>query len=101
MSVVTFEHLRAEATNPETSPERLAKLAKNERIAPFVAANPNTSVETLLALAQAHPQEFLDNPILPLLHLEDPRQLTQIERLGALAVLRFGNVPRWLSDAWC
>jgi len=90
-----------EATNPETLPERLAELAQNERLAPLIAANPNTPIETLLGLARENPREFLANPILPLLHLEDPRQLMQIEPLAALTVLRLADVPRWLSSAWC
>jgi hypothetical protein len=89
-----------EATDPETPPERLAELARSEQLKPLIAANPNTPVETLLALARENPREFLANPILPLLHLEDPRQLVEIEPLAALTVLRLMDVPRWLISAW-
>lgn len=48
------------------------------------ASDPETQAELLLALADEHPQEVLDNPVLPLLGLWDPvvwRRITSVARI--------------------
>jgi hypothetical protein len=64
----------AVAKNPSARPAILTLLAthSDEGVASAVAQNPNTPIESLLYLAPKHPQAFQDNPLLPLLLLEDP-----------------------------
>ena len=103
-----------EAASPETPPERLAVLAAqdealallvaqnpaapaallarlaahaNEGVVRGVAQNPNTPLPELLRLAPKHPQAFQDNPLLPLLLLEDPNLFGRFDDNALLALL--------------
>src|SRR5579884_3930443 len=90
------DHLHDEAANPETPSERLAELAKQSHLAPIIASNPNTPAKTLFDLADDHPHEFLANPILPLLHLENPSLFAHMYADSALRLLMCEEIPAWL-----
>lgn len=62
------------AANPATPPATLARLAYHWDMAVrrAVAHNPNAELRLLQQLAREFPDEFLTNPQLPLLHLEQP-----------------------------
>lgn len=64
--------LRAEAADPSTPPECLAELVKEARYLPLVVGNPNTPWSTLRLYAIIAPRAFLENPVVPLLLMEDP-----------------------------
>jgi hypothetical protein len=100
VSDAAFERLRAEAENPETSPDRLAELANVAPLRQIVAANPNVSMSLFFSLGHEFPREFLANPLLPLIYLVDPKELMEISRFTALAVLRLDETPLWLLGAW-
>jgi hypothetical protein len=62
------------ANSIHTTPELLTELAVHEdiQVRQAVAGNPNAPIDVLLQLVEEFPQEFLKNPILPLLQLENP-----------------------------
>ena len=66
------------AKDETTASEVLVNLAKNEdyTIRQYVAANPNTPIEVLLSICFEFPVEVINNPIIPLLILENPDCLT-------------------------
>jgi len=128
VSDATFERLRAEAADPETSPARLEDLARDPQLASLVAANPAASADllrlfalgndqeirvavaanpnahwdTILGLAGAFPESFIANPAIPLLLVEDPSRVTQLTNVSAevvLTLLRVESVPDWLIAA--
>jgi predicted component of type VI protein secretion system len=57
-----------------------------------VARNPNTPRDTLFRLSVHHPEDFLDNPVFPLLLLEDPQ-------LGQLPAPVLSAIARPAGDA--
>ena len=73
-----IKQARQLAQDETISPEVLAQLAKNkdDRTRKAVAANPNTPIETLLSICFEFPVEVINNPIIPLLILENPNCLT-------------------------
>jgi len=89
------------ASNPATSAEELMQLADSadDAVRAAVAANPNTSLETLLALTPDYPQQFLDNPALPLLLLERPHLFAEAPPDALKALLRCEACPRAGLDA--
>lgn len=62
------------AASPDTSPEQLRELAaiSSKSISFRVAANPNTPIDVLWKLGTKFPKQLLENPVLPLLLLENP-----------------------------
>ncbi len=85
----------AEATNPETSPERLRWLASwGRRVQRAVASNPNTPEYILLWLAGNYTQEVLNNPVLPLLMLENPGLPAEFPVLALRKILQMAEPPR-------
>src|SRR5581483_6466556 len=92
------------AANPGTPPDVLEVLGSNKRkgIRRAVALNPNTPLARLLQLAQEFPQEFLANPIVPLLNLSQPDFLKEAPQATLLHLLRCENVPvawlRWIRS---
>ena len=68
------------ANNPCATPELLRELANSSDATTRknVAGNPNTPTEALQQLGDEYPKEVLDNPVLPLLFLENPKILDEI-----------------------
>ena len=90
-----------QASDPTTSPERLRSFYLPDRfeaVLQALAGNPNTPSEVLLRLIETHPNEFLQNPVLPLLSLEDPDFAKKIPQQTALHLLRVEAIPVWLLD---
>ncbi|MDO7874533.1 hypothetical protein Q5H93_07305 [Hymenobacter sp. ASUV-10] len=89
------ERLRL-AQDPATSPQQLAELARgaNSRaIKQAVARNPNTPPADLLHLAGRYWADFLENPVLPLLLLEDPGLPHRLPLRVLRALVRREEVP--------
>ena len=83
------------AQNDSCPPALLRELAgnKDKLTRQAVASNPNTNKDTLLKLASEFPQEFLDNPILDLLLLENPNLLGEMPQNSLISLLKEVNVP--------
>jgi hypothetical protein len=75
------ELARLVASNHTTPPELLSELANHSDflVREHVTANPNTSFALLKNLASHHSRAFFANPITPLLLLENPNFLYEIE----------------------
>jgi hypothetical protein len=89
------------AENPNMEPELLRQLADSDDIAirEAVAANPNTPTEVLLKLAEAFPQQFLNNPVLSLLLLENPNFAAEIPYYALLNLLKQPELPDFLLSS--
>ncbi|BCL84475.1 hypothetical protein ccbrp13_69400 [Ktedonobacteria bacterium brp13] len=113
-----------EATDINTSPDRLTELAQYYQLTPLVVANPatsapiltqlsqntdfavrqaiaknsNTPIDTLFILAQEFPAEFLDNPIISLVIMQ-PGSIKKIPPDSLMSLLRFEEIPlAWLQQ---
>jgi hypothetical protein len=87
------------ANDPTTPTAQLEALAK-ENLLPHVAAallkNPNISPAVLLSLNPYSAAEILKNPALPLLLLEDPAFLFQLNEYALAGLVRFSEFPAHL-----
>ena len=84
------------AQDPATPPHHLQDLGlgpNSRAIKEAVAANPNTPPALLLALAGRYWQPFLENPVLPLLLLEDPGLPHRLPLRVLRALVRREGVP--------
>lgn len=74
--------IQKEALSPTTYPERLRELANNKKtdgsILRIITSNPNTPKDVLLYLGEFFPQEFMNNPVLELLLLENANLITEM-----------------------
>ena len=86
---------REVATNPNASPELLQELAKHrdKKIRQNVAANPNTPTQVLIKLGETFPEKVLENPVFPLLLLENPNFLEEMPQETLLELLKCPTVP--------
>ena len=83
-----------EARDPATAPQRLTELARESvTLRRAVAGNPNTPTPWLLWLAKSYWRELLDNPVLPLLLLEDPGFPAKLPTPALRAMLRRPDPP--------
>jgi hypothetical protein len=96
-----LSELERQASDVNTPPEQLRRLAAQDTaIAQKVAQNPSTDLELLLELGAQFPTELLNNPIFPLLMLENPALLTQMPITTLRSILRLEEVPvRFLNWA--
>jgi predicted DNA-binding WGR domain protein len=91
------------AKHPNASDELLEKLSHSSDKATrkAVAANPSTPLVTYVKLGQQFPEEFLVNPILDLLFLENPALLHELPESLLVQVLRKDGCPdafiRWAA----
>ncbi|KAF3888683.1 MULTISPECIES: HEAT repeat domain-containing protein [Nostocales] len=94
------ELCRIVATNPSAAPELLRELgySADEITRRSITSNPNTPVEDLLELGTEFPEEFLNNPILPLVVLENPNFLADISQESLLILLKHDAVPSWFLE---
>lgn len=69
-----FHTARQLAQYEQTSPETLSKLATypDKQTRQSVAANPNTPKDILILISTEFPIEVINNPVIPLLLMEDP-----------------------------
>ncbi|BAY89344.1 hypothetical protein [Tolypothrix sp. LEGE 11397] len=89
----------AAANNIDTTPELLTELATHQdiKIRQAIAGNPNTPIDVLFQLAEEFPIEFIKNPILPLLQLENTNFYTTIPYRVVLNILASEDAPEeWL-----
>ena len=89
------ELARQVALNPSTPPELLQKLANSSDATTrqHLAANPNTPTKVLLNLGSEFPEALLDNPIFPLLLLENPNLVDEIPLSTLRSLLKCETVP--------
>lgn len=97
---MNIEQIRKLAQDENTASELLTELANSEDklTRQYVAANPNTAIELLLNICFEFPVEVINNPIIPLLVLENPDCLTceltldfqTIKRLTDIEIKRLG-----------
>ncbi len=82
------------ARNTSAAPELLARLAHRDDVTrAAVAANPNTPRDVLLELAGEFPTQFLANPVLPLLLLEDPNLPMTMDEPTLAKIIRYEQAP--------
>ncbi|MEH2127971.1 hypothetical protein [Nostoc sp.] len=88
------------AAEPSTDPELLRELAlsSDKIIRQLVAGNPNTPADVLLRLGAEFPSELLDNPVLPLLLLENLNLVAEIPLNTLRSILRQENVPVYILE---
>ncbi|BCL77556.1 hypothetical protein ccbrp13_00210 [Ktedonobacteria bacterium brp13] len=89
------------AANPATPAVILEQLGKSSdaTIRRAVAQNPNTPVSLLCSLAGEFPQEFLRNPLIPILNMTSPRFIHRLSVFSWASLLRFENIPAlWLQQ---
>lgn len=86
------------AANPATPANALKQLctANDPAIRRAVALNPNTSLTDLCNLAAKFPEEFLHNPIIPILNMTQPDFIKKLPFMAWASLLRFAD----LSPAW-
>lgn len=96
---MSTELARAVATNPNAPSKLLEKLSKLDDLETRrnVALNPNTATNILFKLGKDFPEEFLNNPILGLLLLENPNFLESIPANTFIELLQVGNVPLFVE----
>src|SRR5687767_13931950 len=89
------------AQDPRTHPAKLDKLfkSKDPEVLASLAKNPNTPRDTLLALAEKFPVEFLENPALPILLLETPNLLSMASLDTWAALLSLPTAPDWVAQS--
>jgi hypothetical protein len=83
------------ASNPATSPEVLATLSHSNDKATRrrLAQNPGTPLTDLLRLGSQFPAQFLANPALDLILLENPGALTEFPRSLLIRLLKARQCP--------
>ncbi|MFN6479240.1 hypothetical protein [Nostoc sp. DedQUE07] len=83
------------AAEPSTDPELLRELglSSDQQTRQLVAGNPNTPVDVLLRLGAEFPSQLLDNPVFPLLLLENLNLVAEIPLPTLRSILRLENVP--------
>ena len=88
---------RLVARNPSADSELLTILASSGDVVirAGVAGNPNTSPDILWKLAVEFPKEFLNNPVLPFLFLEDSNCVSKQSFSTIIRLLEENAVPKW------
>ncbi len=83
------------AADPTTAADHLKKLADTDdrRIREMIAGNPNAPTKLLLELGAEFPEQLLNNPIFPLLCLEELHQVDKIPLRTLCSLLKQLNVP--------
>lgn len=75
----TVKEIVLKASDPLCSSDELDSFAgQSVRVDRLIAAHPNTSVGTLLALANEYPVAFLSNPRFSEIFKEDPERLCEL-----------------------
>ncbi|MDI9635845.1 hypothetical protein QM565_08615 [Geitlerinema splendidum] len=91
--------LLQQASNPNTPPEQLRELATCEDVAirQLIVANPNTPTEVLWELGKEFPEQLLENPVLPLLCLENLNLVNVIPIDTLICLFELETVPDYLQ----
>ncbi len=102
--VLEIERARLDAADPSTPPERLEELfdgwdfrrALRRELRAAIARNPNAPPSLLRQAFEQFPEALLENPVLPLLLLEDPDFMRKLPEFVSGAVLARADVPESL-----
>lgn len=88
------------AAEPCTDPELLRELAlsPDQKTRQSVAGNPNTPPDILLKLGAEFPSQLLDNPVFPLLLLENLNLVAEIPLPTLRSIFRQKNVPVYILE---
>ncbi|MEH2231064.1 MAG: hypothetical protein V7K71_15825 [Nostoc sp.] len=88
------------AAEPSTDAELLRELAlsTDQQTRQSVAGNPNTPVDVLLRLGAEFPSQLLDNPVFPLLLLENLNLVAEIPLPTLRSILKQENVPVYILE---
>lgn len=88
------------AAEPSTDPELLRELAlsTDQQTRQSVVGNPNTPADVLLRLGAEFPSQLLDNPVFPLLLLENLNLVAEIPLSTLRSILRQENVPVYILE---
>jgi hypothetical protein len=93
------------AANPATPPDQLASLYQDsyreavlprgirETLGINLARNPNTPPAILAALAQIYPRPVIENPVFPLLPLENPNVIRHFAVRSLTGLLQWSDCP--------
>lgn len=88
------------AENNAAPPELLRELAvESKAVCERVAQNPNTPTDVLLKLGAKFAKQFINNPILPLLLLENPNLVENIPLNTLISLLKQEQVPDYILNA--
>ena len=91
---------RIVAAESTTDPEILRELAlfSDEQTRKAVVSNANTSPEVLVQLGEQFPSQFLDNPVFPLLLLENPNFIQELPLFTLRSILTQENCPEYILE---
>jgi hypothetical protein len=91
---------RIVAAEPTTNPEILRELAlfDDEKTREAVVSNANSPPEVLVQLGEQFPSQFLDNPVFPLLLLENPNFIRELPLFTLWSILQQENVPEYILE---
>jgi hypothetical protein len=89
------------AASPDTLPELLRELAakSSKAVCERITANPNTPTDILFKLGAKFPKQLLENPILPLLLLENPNFIEEIPLNTLIRLIKEEEVPNYILNA--
>jgi hypothetical protein len=92
------EEIVAEASDHTITASRLRELYEankgKERVVRAIAGNPNTPPEILIKIVPYHIEAFCQNPAAPLLLVENPSFLREMDNTGWRSLLRCENLPK-------
>lgn len=88
------------AQNIAAPPDLLSKLARHDSkaVRKAVTGNPNTPVITLFVVGEYFPQELLNNPVFPLLTLENLKSVENISSDTLASLIQQPQVPEFLLN---
>lgn len=91
---------RIVAAEPTTNPEILRELAlfDDEKTREAVVSNANSPPEVLVQLGEQFPSQFLDNPVFPLLLLENPNFIRELPLNTLRSILTQENCPEYILE---
>ena len=92
--------VQQQASNPNTPAEKLRELADcdDATIRQLVVVNPNTPTEILWRLGKEFPECLLENPVLPLLGLENLNLVDVIPIDTLICLFKLETVPDYLKQ---
>ena len=102
LAKTSIELARIVASNVNTTPKLLKKLARSEdkQTRQNVASNPNTPTSIVLSLGAEFPHELLNNPVFSLLLLENPNLVEEMPAPTLATLLKLDLVPsEWMTIA--
>jgi hypothetical protein len=92
---IVYRGARETAANPETTSETLRTLSRSfdRETRKAVAGNPNTPNNCLWELVKEFPHEIINNPVFPLITLENPEWILDITDTALIELLKQPKIP--------